>query len=113
MAADPITIVLIVFVTIILGIYYYRQLSKWKAQQINLTWPVKIETCPDYWVAKKNGECSNMLNLPTGSCGVGDKVLKNVNFNGSVFKGETGKKQKCNWSKKCKTSWEGIDNLCA
>ena len=29
-----------------------------------------------------------------------------------IFKGKDGNINKCNWAKDCKTSWDGIDNLC-
>ena len=113
METDPLTICLIIFSVIVLVIYYYRQFSKWRTQQKDLTWPVKIENCPDYWNENSNGKCENVLNLPTGSCGVGGDVLKSFSFTTGPFKGTDGNKQKCNWSKRCKTSWEGIDNQCA
>lgn len=110
---DPLTITLIVIVAVILCIYYYRQLVNWIVQQKKLTWPIKIENCPDYWNETKGGMCENVINLDTSDCGAGSKPLKQFKFNSEVFKGPEGNKQKCNWSKKCKTSWEGIDNLCA
>jgi len=113
MKTDPLTIGLIIFAGVILSVYYYRQFLKWRAQQKDITWPVKIENCPDYWNEKADGQCENVLNLPTGSCGGGSGALKSFSFTTGPFKGETGDIQKCNWSKKCDTSWEGIDDLCA
>uniref|UniRef100_A0A6C0B4Y9 CPW-WPC domain-containing protein n=1 Tax=viral metagenome TaxID=1070528 RepID=A0A6C0B4Y9_9ZZZZ len=113
MKTDPLTIALIIFAGVILSLYYYRQFSNWYAQQKNITWPLKIENCPDYWNETKNGQCENVLNLATGDCGTGGSVLKKFSFKTGPFKGTGGDKQKCNWSKRCKTSWEGIDNLCA
>tara|TARA_B110000211_G_C13968532_1_gene503876 strand:- start:143 stop:487 length:345 start_codon:yes stop_codon:yes gene_type:complete len=114
MKTDPLTIGLIVFATIILGVYYYRQISNWAVEQKNLTWPVKIANCPDYWNEKSDGTCENVMMLPTATCSSGgEEPLKTVNFQGGVYLGEEGDVKKCNWSKQCNTSWEGIDNLCA
>ena len=117
MQTDPITIGLIIFAAVVLCIYYYRQFSKWRAEQKDLTWPLKVENCPDYWNENSPGQCENVLNLPTGDCGANGSssggLLKSFSFKSGPFTGEDGDKHKCNWSKKCKTSWEGIDTLCA
>lgn len=113
MKADPLTIGLVVFATILLGVYYYRQVSNWKAEQKNLTWPVKIANCPDYWNEKSDGTCENVMSLPTATCNSGGNPLENANFQGGIYLGQDGDVKKCNWAKQCGTSWEGIDNLCA
>ena len=113
MKTDPLTITLIVFASVILCIYYYRQFIRWRVTQKKITWPLKVENCPDYWNETKDGECANVLNLPSGDCGSGGDVLKKFSFKTGPFAGKDGDKRKCNWAKRCKTSWEGVDHLCA
>ena len=113
MKADPLTIVLIIFVTVILSYYYYRQFLNWRKQQEDITWPVKIEKCPDYWNVTKSGDCENVLSLPTADCNAGGKPLSSKSFKGAIYNGEDGNERKCKWAKGCKTSWEGIDGSCA
>ena len=84
MKTDPLTIALIIFAVVVLSIYYYRQFAKWSAQQKNITWPKKIENCPDYWNETKTGTCENVLNLPTGDCGTENQPLKNFQFKNIV-----------------------------
>ena len=113
MKTDPLTLVLIVFITVILSYYYYRQFLNWRKQQENITWPVKIEQCPDYWNVTKSGDCENVLKLPTADCNTGGEPLNQASFKGDIYNGEDGAIRKCNWAKRCKTSWEGVDSLCA
>ena len=42
---------------------YYKNWKEYNAEQAELTWPRKIQPCPDYWVKTNNGKCKNMFNI--------------------------------------------------
>tara|TARA_B100000925_G_scaffold266051_1_gene225584 strand:- start:532 stop:882 length:351 start_codon:yes stop_codon:yes gene_type:complete len=98
--------------------YYYKNWKQYNAEQAQLTWPRKIQPCPDYWVKAPNGKCKNMFNIgkcPSKSGGRGQRLIPQgeINFNTSYYNGKNGKMNKCRWAQRCNNSWEGIDKLCA
>jgi len=127
---DPFTIVLLVGTIIFLIVYYIRQYNAWKKEQDKLTWPREYNQCPDYWVDESNGICRNQFNLgkcPKGPSGVlpegkidFKKVVKDITsdpndierFNKDM-NSSINLLEKCKWTKKCDSTWEGVDNLCA
>jgi|TARA_B100000925_G_scaffold226508_1_gene174988 hypothetical protein len=97
---------------------YYKNWKEYNAEQAELTWPRKIQPCPDYWVKTNNGKCKNMFNI--GKCPQtrgtrGQKMVPQgeINFNTSYYNGKDGQMNKCRWAQRCGNSWEGIDKLCA
>ena len=107
--------ILTIAVVVGLGYYYYNQYKKYKEEQNKLTWPRQISECPDYWIKNSDGSCENTFNLghcPRGSNGLPIPRGK-VNFSKAVYQGENGQYNKCRWAKRCETSWEGVDKLCA
>jgi len=113
MSADPLTIVLIVFVVIVLGVYYYFEFMKWNAEKKKITWPRVINPCPDYWVQNSQGLCENKIGVPTANI---EACKKPHNFNGPEYQnsdGTDGQKNdgdnaKCRWASTCNQSWEGV-----
>ena len=95
--------------------YYYKSWKKYNTEQSLLTWPRKYSPCPDYWVETPDGKCKNVFAI--GECPRGDnggvKPEGILSFKTSNYKGKSGNINKCRWAKRCKNSWEGIDNLCA
>ena len=69
-------------------------------------WPSK---CPDYWAVVGDDKCKNIHKIGICKSGDTDNVM---DFSEPLFQGTKGMYYKCNWSKKCNTPWEGIDNLC-
>ena len=70
--------------------------------------PRNVNSCPDYWVKTKNGNCKNQFNIGLCLLPQGE-----INFNEPRYQGENGKYEKCRWARTCEASWEGVDNLCA
>ena len=54
-------------------------------------------------------KCKNIHKIGICKAGDTDNVM---DFSEPLFQGTKGMYYKCNWSKKCNTPWEGIDNLC-
>jgi len=69
-------------------------------------WPSK---CPDYWAVVGENKCKNVHKIGDCKSGETDNIM---DFGEPIFKGSKGMYYKCNWAKKCKTPWEGIDNIC-
>ena len=88
----------------------YRRYKKLTEGSTFPPWPAQ---CPDYWEVKEgeDGEivCKNINNI--GIC-KGNGTDQIMDFNASPFKGGQGQLYKCSWSKKCKSPWEGVDNIC-
>ena len=98
--------------------YYYKNWKAYNTAQLQMTWPRKYSPCPDYWVKTKDGKCKNMFNLgkcPSENGPKGVRVIPQgeVDFRSDLYKGKSGHANKCRWSHRCKSSWEGIDSLCA
>lgn len=68
-------------------------------------WPAK---CPDYWEVIEGEQCKNTHNIGICKSDNDDNIM---DFNDQVFKGGQGQLNKCSWSKKCKSPWEGIDSM--
>ena len=75
-------------------------------QELNFLIPSK---CPDYWAVVGDDKCKNIHKIGICKSGDTDNVM---DFSEPLFQGTKGMYYKCNWSKKCNTPWEGIDNLC-
>jgi len=127
---DAFSIVLVVLALVFLIVYYYKQYKKWKEEQNKLTWPREYTRCPDYWVHNGDHVCKNIFSLgkcPGGAGGVqaqGTVDFKSVvggvtsdpNVPESLDNAMTTDKslaQKCKWAKRCNSTWEGIEKLCA
>ena len=115
---DKFNIILIVGCIIFLIVYYWRQYKKWQKEQEGLTWPVNLSECPDYWVHEGNSVCRNIHNLgncpsgPSGQIEQGTVDFKTIS--GSTNTGSNNAiLQKCRWANRCKSTWEGVDKLCA
>lgn len=112
---DTTTKVFLIFAATFLFLYYWRQYSNYVSELNKLTWPRRINPCPDYWVHEGNNVCRNSFNI--GKCPLGNNGQLSPNatidFNGSIYNGMDGSLNKCKWAKKCENSWEGIDKLCA
>lgn len=83
---------LIVFYSLFIGLRNFNKLNKKRSKM-----PEFANQCPDQW-SKINNQCVNDFNIG-GKCG-------STNFD------KYTKKQKCKWSKKCQSPWEGIDDIC-
>ena len=95
--------------------YYYSNYKKYVEEHVALKWPPNIKPCPDYWVQLDNGQCKNSFSIgdcPRGANGMQTKQGV-VDFKKGVYVGADADKNKCRWAKRCRNSWEGIDNLCA
>lgn len=111
---DYFTRVLIIASIVYLGLYYLYQYRKFLKEQEKLTWPRNISPCPDYWVHEGNNVCKNTFNIGRCPNKNGERVPQGtVDFNSQIYKNDDGNVQKCRWAKRCLSSWEGIDNLCA
>lgn len=128
---DRFTMVLSLCAVVFLVVYFYKQYSNWSKIQSKLTWPLQYNQCPDYWTSKGDGICQNNNNL--GKCPVDNKggLKKNaiIDFKkivGNVYSNPQNEElfnqqmnthanlvKKCKWSKKCGSTWEGVDHLCA
>jgi len=76
----------------------------------NTSWPPILQDCPDYWNIDGSGNnttCTNVKDLGTCPPKSGDKQLI-MNFNSSVFSGDSGTCNKFKWAKNCNVSWDGI-----
>ena len=94
-----ISIVILVFALILIGITMYRQTHN------DVTFPPVIAECPDYWKnISTDGKiiCDNVKNL--GSC-PGTK-----DFSASEFLGNSGLCGKQKWAKSCGVVWDGVTN---
>ena len=54
-----VTIILIIGCVIFLVVYYWLQWRKYSDEQMRLTWPRHINSCPDYWNHLGRGICQN------------------------------------------------------
>ena len=91
-----ISFVILVLALIIIGVLLYNK-------QYDIKFPPEIGNCPDYYVSGPNGACANTIGLKT----------LNPNCNTPNFRSYTGEgadKNKCNWSKQCGVTWDGITN---
>ena len=73
-------------------------------RQFNIKFPPEIGNCPDYYTSGPNDTCNNTIGLK----------VKNPNCstgNFSTFTGEGANVKKCNWSKQCGVTWDGITNM--
>ena len=114
---EDFTKIIIAVSLLILIIYFVYQWISYKNKKDKLTWPPKINPCPDYWINTKSGNlsvCKNKFNL--GKCAKykphSNIKEENMDFNKPIYKGKLGNYNKCMWSKKCKVTWDGIDNIC-
>ena len=84
----------------------YREIKSLENGSNFPPWPSK---CPDYWSVSGKDKCKNIHKI--GDCKSGE-IDNEMDFSEPIFKGSKGMYYKCNWSKKCNTPWEGVDNLC-
>ena len=115
---DKFNIILIVVSIIFLITYYWRQYKKWQKEQEGLTWPRNLSECPDYWVNEGKSICRNIHNLGNCPSGPSGQITQGtVDFKGITGSSNTGTRnsllQKCRWTKRCNSTWEGVDKLCA
>ena len=91
-------------VTIGLEVYRTTELEK------NTKFPPWPAKCPDYWTNMGDDVCQNTHRI--GDCYSGE-TDNNMDFGKeAIYQNTRGMYYKCNWSKKCNTPWEGIENLC-
>jgi len=104
-------VLLVVVLLIVIGfsVHSYLQYRSNKKERSTIKFPPFPSRCPDYWEVAGDGVCKNVKGI--GECkSRGDTTM---DFNeDDIFQGNKGMYYKCSWSKKCKTPWEGIDNLC-
>tara|TARA_B100001142_G_C14156518_1_gene586705 strand:+ start:454 stop:813 length:360 start_codon:yes stop_codon:yes gene_type:complete len=109
-AVFSILIIIVFLVKIYLDYTRFKKLTK------NSSFPPWPAKCPDYWKVRKgdNGDedviCQNIHSI--GICKTGEGTEGEMKFNESIFKGGQGQLNKCSWSKKCYSPWEGIDTIC-
>ena len=88
----------------------YRRYKKLTEGSTFPPWPAR---CPDYWEVIEGDDdeilCKNVNNI--GIC-KGNGTDQTMDFNEPPFQGGQGQLYKCSWSKKCKSPWEGVDNIC-
>ena len=77
-------------------------MAKFKENQL---YPPEIPPCPDYWINKGNQKCENRQGLGNGSCD-GEQ-----NFSAKKYQGMKGRKEKCDFAKKCEIEWDGLTNV--
>ena len=108
-------VILVGVIAILIGCFVDLGLTVYKANELEKNtkfppWPAK---CPDYWEIVEDNEegpvCANVHGI--GDCKKEPHDNK-MNFNHSLFKGPKGIYYKCDWSKKCKSPWEGVDSVC-
>tara|TARA_Y100000996_G_C22491737_1_gene630506 strand:+ start:786 stop:1118 length:333 start_codon:yes stop_codon:yes gene_type:complete len=75
--------------------------------QSEVKFPPVIPKCPDYWTVGSDGKtCINTLGL--GSC-TSDSIIT-IDDPQKDWHGSSGLKNKCEWAKSCKLTWDGITN---
>jgi hypothetical protein len=77
-------------------------MAKFKENQL---YPPETPPCPDYWINDGDQKCKNIQNLGNGSCD-GDK-----NFSAKKYQGVKGRKERCEYAKKCDIVWDGLTNV--
>ena len=98
-------------IVVIFGVKIFLEYSRFKKLTNNTTFPPWPAQCPDYWETHDNNVCKNIHKI--GICRTGDAAKDDeMDFGTPPFTGGKGAFYKCNWSKKCNTPWEGIDNIC-
>ena len=108
----------ILTVSAIVLIYGYIEYSSYSNNEKEFIEEDKpyISECPDYWTVLGDNKCKRNHNVGFRNCdpGPGHARVKEdiVDFSDSIYVGKGGNKNKCEWAKKCKTTWDGIDNLC-
>lgn len=111
---DTYTMLVIAVFTLLMLIFYYHQYKRYITEKENIKFPPEINACPDYWVHLGGNKCQNKFNL--GTCPKDDngKFIKNgtIDFSSELYQGKDGDFNKCKWTKRCNTTWEGLDNLC-
>jgi len=128
---DSFTIILIIGCVIFLVVYYWLQWRKYSDEQMRLTWPRHINSCPDYWNHLGRGICQNKFEIgKIGDLKCGNNAGRTVDFTSELdnvqatavedeeelYKEMNTKEfrtAKCNWAKHCNVSWEGVDKLCS
>ena len=98
-------ILVILFVFICMGTYYYYLFREYKKTQDALKLAKVVPQCPDYWKSLGDNKCQNVKNI--GRCNLGQN--NTMDFSDPLYEEDTSK---CKWSKFCEASWEGIDHLC-
>lgn len=107
---DNLYILLAIIIPII--IFFVQIFYEYKNNQMTyniIKFPPYKSKCPDYWEVTNENTCKNVNNI--GLCKTGGDNIMDFNTH-DIFKGKDGDVNKCNWAKNCKTSWDGIDNLC-
>lgn len=104
-------VILVGSLAIIIGFSVDVALSVYRTNEMekNTKFPPWPSKCPDYWQNMGNNICRNTHKL--GKCKAGN-TDNDMDFSEPIFDGARGMYYKCNWSKQCRTAWEGIDNLC-
>ncbi len=90
------------FVFLIIMALMALMMAKFKEHQL---YPPEIPPCPDYFVATEGGKCENVKGLGNGSCG------GKSSFSAKKYQGLKGRKERCEWAKKCNVVWDGLTNV--
>ncbi len=102
------TFAVVLFIFIL--VYYYRQYSKEIKAQQKGDKIIRAE-CPDYWMVEGPAKCRNVNKM--GLCLTRGQEGGLMDFDTDFFKNQqTGNYAKCRGAKKCKVSWDGIDDIC-
>ena len=104
-------IVIVVILSIMsgYGIKIFLDYKKFTNLESGTKFPPWSSKCPDYWSIVGENKCKNIHKIGICKSGDTDNIM---DFNEPLFHGTKGMYYKCNWSKKCNTPWEGIDNIC-
>ena len=116
--SDAFLIGFLVLIGIIMGVIYWNEHRENKKKE-DMYQKARISgICPDYWENVNSEDqdeikCRNTHKM--GRCNISGSGIKDFGkppyFNGR--NPEDGDMAKCNWSKYCNVSWEGIDHLCS
>ena len=108
-------IITVLFIVLLYGYFEYSSYLKNEKEYLEEEKPY-ISECPDYWSLVGTNKCKRTHKVGLENCDPGPEHSRVkddvVDFNNSIYLGKNGNKKKCEWTKKCKTPWDGIDNLC-
>lgn len=108
-------VILVGVLAILIGCFADLGVSVYRANELEKNtkfppWPAK---CPDYWDLLEDSDEGPVC---VNTHGIGDcrKIPHDnkMDFSHSLFQGSKGIYYKCDWSKKCKAPWEGVDSVC-
>ena len=96
-----IALIILIITLIAFGITIYHSKQK-------TLWPPETSECPDYWDVVGKNSCK--VNQTLGNTGNGSCQFQS--FEDSKYKGNGGRREKCEWAKQCGIYWDGISNSC-